>query len=1209
MEQRRPSGPNPSLDPVIKAVYILYKCEDAFLPAKISSLVGESPPSYGSNRLINPEMYQRNNKKIVFRSGSPSKPESVFDELETFCATMQAGYPVKFYAKIDLDEVPSFKLMLIRFKQTWNPAVDRQISKVVQLFMMAVAEILKTQDPLNTSFHLLYLAYFIDLLLTMQPTESEQRELLMQRSNTVNKSLTLNMKIQEMPKFLALADVYGTTINYIDQRVIALKGECRPLDIRTELEQKKSYRRYKQTDFEPDRMMDYLEWMKGRDEFFQLATSQYERAYPYPTGAAVRGRPRPVSPDSPYTCLDRVLDVFLTSGRDLPNILIDILCDCTLVWQLDGYEVFNSVLKAYVRAYSATGKLELLESARNAAKKLLKFTRLPYKIEIWPIPIKSQLTQIMTKINGPLMNSICVDLIPDFFNPQTLSQIILQLTSIKFNSFAGVDIELKQKLEKAVVEFVDARNTKRTRQLPKTNISLTDLLNMLETAIQDLLYLNSQLLSDFETRHSTEWNFVQILRYKTTKSVLRDTCNIIKYLSQPPVPDQSGKYIRRFNNPEFTVDSPVYNSILEDILSIKSLSQFPNDEFSKIVEQRFFYDYYSRNVERCAQLESYALNAIKNDQFVHVEGQGYSKSVVDLIALFEKYLNDIKALNWHNDFQRARLYTTVYETIADILNFYSETLTTQIVEALNSSTGSDQLIDEKSAIKINDLYTMISKLDTVFKDEVIDALSKIIDSHTQGNNDAMVVMKGKKLISIKILRAENIEDPSTGKPLNAFVAMTGCINDKTRTIHQDAYPEWSEEFEAVIDNSRPHEIDMRIFDEIKKDQSKFIESFEYSLRFDPTKDGVPQSIVLAKNYANIHFTYTYETVKNDPVFYNGRIRTTLQRSTQRIMKLLVSKYIKLVSNAFTRESLDSMFVELEQFYKIGDFFSEDNDPSQITDSIIVDVEETLMSTVLIVSQDLVSKAVDELILNTWEVTLTHATNLILLPLAAIKSSKMLKQLASLQQDRNLLNRLSVSVKQLNLRSDSGPLKLEEIERVISWVYKLFITMRTNLADDMHDDMVTPLLEQLLDVRALYRLSFQELQIQYKNALKACQVILNSKIESFAAASPTTTYSNGGLRRKVSVMRQGSTTNRKVETNEEHKEQAENRCFSGRELILRVALTKEGPKAIEFVTSRVDEFTRFTKEVDAKVAAQKLIKQRNGSNGSARSSNRLNTLAE
>ncbi|ODV85215.1 hypothetical protein CANARDRAFT_23280 [[Candida] arabinofermentans NRRL YB-2248] len=1259
--------PQGSLDPLIRAVYLMYKSDKRFLPKSISEYVGSSPMNLMRTTSNESSMSSSTrSSRLSFSRMNSVKPESLFSDLAFIIDSLNVNRNSEV-GDVDMDPVDEdrFKTILLLFNESWNRAVDRDIAKIIQQFQLSAARVLARDDPTKV---MLFLAYFIDLLLSKKTTHDQRSFLLNERSKVISKKITPRMNIMDLHKFKLIAKVYNTTLEHISNRVLAMRAGCRDIDILNELDQKSSKKIYQISDFE-GRQSDYEEWKLGRERFFHKALDRFQQERSNINLA--RTQARKVSPDDPYNCFDLVFDMFLNYNSSLDHISISILTDCLFVWQLDGYQVFISVIKAYLRAArQVTHDSSITLEARNTAKKLLDFCCLPYKPEIWPKPIKDQ-CYLFDEICRPILEDV-IQLLPKMFESESLSGIVTGLIQIIYNSPFGVSRELKESFSTKLNEVKKQRYRHRISLIPRSiAVSFNDIIGLLEGTLEDLRFLNTdQVLLDFENQHSSEWSLSWPLKHYFARNAFTDTRNIIEFMSRYPTPSYdvtTTKYKREMKDPHVSTSDPKFVHLLELLLNIKNESMFADSEFGEIVEDVLFPDYFNLCVDWCIDLSRRALNVIKEDQYLKISGTFSSEGVIGLFELFEAYLTKVDQLEWYDVYQNACYFTLVYETISKILNLYAQRLTTDVANSLVSSNSEVMLYGENGDvsplyIKINNLYAVTSKLDSIFRDDVLDNFSRVIKKKSiisikkyGGATDA--INRGK-LICINVWKAENLEDFETGSKLNTFVKVTGCIENRTKTIEADSYPEWGEEFDAVVaddtDNVivRPENIQFQIFDETNATSSRLIETFNYRLTFEPHMEGVQQTIKLTNTKGiKLYINYTYETIVHDPIFYIGRTRTTLLRSTQRITKMMVSKYNALIRQTFTKETLDSVFAESPEFYTVGDFLEGTDDPDDIKDAVIVNLCRSFVDTIDTLSTVLDAQAIDELVIQTWEMVLVQATNLMLPSLASISSPRFKKQLALVNmKDTSLLNKFkSMSV---NPETDEDrTISINEVERIISWVFKMFAAICGELDSTLHHRLLTPKLTQLLKARSLYYLTYQELQSEYNAALNECKEILNVKLDNRAKSPqpvPTFTTSvfgggksnalppastafdphsptapdapmptlstaqekphtdepvvvavapNGALRRSSTVMRQGTISLRQKQVEEETEEAVESMCFSTREVILRVVLAKEfsfvklGTGVIGWVLSRMEEFEKIAKDAENKVLARTFMRQK------------------
>ncbi|GME89447.1 unnamed protein product [Ambrosiozyma monospora] len=260
MEQLDPST---SIDPLIKAVYIMTRTESKYMPKLVGEIVGSGPDlarTY-SNDSIHSAGHRRfgRNGSIVSHT---TAPENTFTELATKLDEFSRGYYDDLkHLNLDHDTLQIFKAMIATFNSRWRALPEKDMRKTLDTFHQSAALTIRTTEPTNPTIYLVYYVYFIDLLSSLKTTTMEHKAILKQeRYNICQKKITPTIPVQNITKFQFIAQVYGVNMQYITNRVIALKGQCKDANILNELSSNEGHYAFRQQDFAET--MHFLDWKK-----------------------------------------------------------------------------------------------------------------------------------------------------------------------------------------------------------------------------------------------------------------------------------------------------------------------------------------------------------------------------------------------------------------------------------------------------------------------------------------------------------------------------------------------------------------------------------------------------------------------------------------------------------------------------------------------------------------------------------------------------------------------------------------------------------------------------------------------------------------------------------------------------------------------------------------------------------------------------------
>ncbi|ESW97113.1 hypothetical protein KL918_000723 [Ogataea parapolymorpha] len=1124
-----------SLDPLIKAVYLMYKSDPQFLSHSIAEIVGisamdvkrrvsdQSTSSSGSKSSRGSRESKNSKKGILYRSRAPNeKPETFFIELVNKLDSLANGYDTEIKdLGMSTDEEETFISMLLTFRNLYNTE-EQDINKLVNDFQMVAAKEIHSRDPSNAAVHLVYLARFIDYLLILKSSSQQKDILIAHRNEVCAKKFYPQMKIQDLPKFEVISRVYGVEFVHLNNRVLALKGECREVDIIYELEITDTKRHFKESDFSDPG--DYREWLQGKTLFFRKALDRFQQERIHFNIS--KSFPRAVSPKNRYQTFNSVLDVFM-SGSTMCPVCQEIIKDCMFVWQLDGYEVFMSVIRAYLRRRDYIDKDDALKLART----LLDFSGLPFKPEIWPIPIKSQIG-ITESLNTPIVQRV-TPLMNELFNPTTLNEIVANLKEVHRTSFFGIPEHTKLMITQHFPILSKQRYKAMISNIEKDPITLENVSMLLNYVLKDLQYLSDKIPLQYDTL----WDFWTI-KYDLAKRALTDAKRMVSSLVTETIMDASGKWIRKYKTPTDTENMKI---ILSCMIRIRDLALFPLQDYSKIVEPYFYPDYYSQCQDWCLAMIEEA-SAILQTETYAFKGSYYSKNIYSLFNVFLRYLSKVEQLKWTDKLQNASLFTLVYGTISNVLNEYTEHCTRDIISQLQETNASS--VSPVCYVKINNLYAILQKLDDIFSDDIIETMSSVMElSETK---------KGSRFVVLKVMSAEILN--GTFAP-TSYVQISGCLNQRTRAIRGDWFPQWQEEFSAIIDNEGSQIIRFELVA-----NNNVVAKFAYDLDLHSTNVGTEKTLTLTNsNLISLKWSYWHENIMPDPLHLSGMTRARLIASTQRIIPFLSLDICERIKSLFTKAALLEMKATNQETYKIGDFLKAEHNPDQIIDKSVVEICDQIDIKVSQLKPVLDCLAIDDLMVYIWSQIVRYATDLV------IPSPAYLRKIRSKHDDicsmMESMGTAPVSPKTL---------AADDFERVVSWVYKLFAVVCSHLPSEKHNSLLTVDFYGFLKLRSLYHLTLSDIQKEYKLCVDRCESLLRFQF----GLSGT----NVGVSR--SIVRQSTKKRRNDLLEEETNLQMENLAFTMREIFLRLMFARDGPRSIEYICRSMEEYDRLTNDIIA-----------------------------
>ncbi|GME87501.1 unnamed protein product [Ambrosiozyma monospora] len=300
-----------SIDPLIKAVYLMTRTESEYRPKLVREIVGGGPEmvrtySNDSNHSARHRRFSRNGSIVSHTTAF----ETTFTGLATKLDEFSRGYYGELnQLNLDSDTLRTFKIMITTFNLRWSALpVKEDMKNILSTFQQSAARTIKTTEPKNSTIWFVYYVYFIDLLSLLQTTTKEHKaDLQQERYKFCQKKIIPTISVQNITKFQFIAQVYGVDMQYITNRVMALKGACQDANILNELSAKESQCAFTQQDFAET--IHFLNWKNGRDKFRARALNRFQQQSERFTQN--NSRAPGVSPTDPYQTLGLIVQQML----------------------------------------------------------------------------------------------------------------------------------------------------------------------------------------------------------------------------------------------------------------------------------------------------------------------------------------------------------------------------------------------------------------------------------------------------------------------------------------------------------------------------------------------------------------------------------------------------------------------------------------------------------------------------------------------------------------------------------------------------------------------------------------------------------------------------------------------------------------------------------------------------------------------------------
>ncbi|KAF8269635.1 hypothetical protein EI94DRAFT_1771193 [Lactarius quietus] len=291
--------------------------------------------------------------------------------------------------------------------------------------------------------------------------------------------------------------------------------------------------------------------------------------------------------------------------------------------------------------------------------------------------------------------------------------------------------------------------------------------------------------------------------------------------------------------------------------------------------------------------------------------EGFSSSIVDLFDSLRSPITVLQDLEWSDEYQEARFFTSISKTINKAIEQYCRSIEelfmtemyprpTEFLQPQKSSAWIErakQLAQgEKKIEPFN--FQPVSCVNTEVTDNMYnqiqaDKFTEVIESHAPpvpSKNDSP-----RFLFTVKIVMAEDLVplDSSPSSTLDTFVTLSdqdGHRVAKTRTIYETLNPRWEETFDISVE--KPLWLMVSVRDRALVGKHDTV-GREY-ICLDP------------KRFGDFLVHDFMEGEKDDMQFYFGRAFRSLKRSEGDMVRIFIDKMSPFIRQSLSRNVLKSL---------------------------------------------------------------------------------------------------------------------------------------------------------------------------------------------------------------------------------------------------------------------------------------------------------------
>ncbi|KAF9562889.1 cytoplasm protein [Agrocybe pediades] len=327
--------------------------------------------------------------------------------------------------------------------------------------------------------------------------------------------------------------------------------------------------------------------------------------------------------------------------------------------------------------------------------------------------------------------------------------------------------------------------------------------------------------------------------------------------------------------------------------------------------------------------------AISHDKFEAEGAEGHSSSIMDLFDSLRSPINFLQELEWEDEYQEGRFFTSLAKTISKAIDQYCRSVESlflaemfprpsDYIQPQKSSawlekarqlaiTGEKRVepfnFRPESCVKLNNVEAARKLLDNMYNQMQADKIAEVL------RNSAPPVPEKKErdtfLFSVKVVMAESLVplDSSPSSKLDTFVTLSdeaGTRLAKTRTIYETLCPRWDETFDLSVEKPLwimvsvrdralvgKHDIVGRAY--LCLDPRRFSDCLAHELWMELDTQG------------RILVRVSMEGEKDDIQFYFGRAFRSLKRAEADMLRIFIDKMSPFIQQCLSRSVIKSLF--------------------------------------------------------------------------------------------------------------------------------------------------------------------------------------------------------------------------------------------------------------------------------------------------------------
>ncbi|EKM52682.1 uncharacterized protein PHACADRAFT_261272 [Phanerochaete carnosa HHB-10118-sp] len=327
--------------------------------------------------------------------------------------------------------------------------------------------------------------------------------------------------------------------------------------------------------------------------------------------------------------------------------------------------------------------------------------------------------------------------------------------------------------------------------------------------------------------------------------------------------------------------------------------------------------------------------AIAADNFQAEGPEGHSSSIIDLFDSLRSPVSFLEDLQWTDEYQEAKFYTSLSKTISKAVEHYCRSMeelfmqemfprptdhlqpqksSAWLEKAKQLANSSEKKLEPftfqpESCVKLNNIDAARRLLDNIYAQIQADRKAEALSSMTPAVPEKDI-KPPRFLFTVKIVIAEGLVplDSSPSSRFDTFVTLSdeqGNRLAKTRTIYETLSPRWEETFDLSVE--KPLWLMVSVRDRALVGKHDTVGRAYICL--DPRRYGdfLAHDLWLdLDSQGRILLRISMEGEKDDPQFYFGRAFRSLKRAESDMVRVFIDKISPFIRLNISRPVLKSL---------------------------------------------------------------------------------------------------------------------------------------------------------------------------------------------------------------------------------------------------------------------------------------------------------------